>query len=257
MDYRLDNGAGGGRRLGLIVLSTDETLEYEARQVVAGGDVNLLHARIPMQADVTPRTLETMAASMTETAGRLPAGLDAVAYGCTSGATVIGPGRVAALVQAAQPGVPVTDPMSAVLAALDTLGARRIALVTPYLPEVSAPMRDHMGRHGVSFASEISFGQGDDWTVTRIAEDSSRAAMLEAGRAAGVEAVFASCTNLRSFGVIEAVEAELGVPVVTSNQALMWHLLRLAGVPAAGWGPGRLFAEEAGHAAPKEERAHG
>ncbi|MRU13991.1 Asp/Glu racemase [Roseovarius sp. A21] len=242
MEYETDAGAGGGCRLGLIVLSTDETLEYEARQVLGTRPVNLLHARIPAQADVTPEDLATMAGEMTGTAARLPAGLRAVAYGCTSGATVIGPERVQALVQKVQPDVPVTNPMSSVIAGLEALGARRIALVTPYVPDVTAPMRAYLAERGIEVVSEVSFGQSDDWTVARISEASTRAAMLEAGRAEGVEAVFASCTNLRTFGVIGAVEAELGLPVVTSNQALLWHLLSLGDVDARGWGPGRLFA---------------
>jgi len=67
--------------------------------------------------------------------------------------------------------------------------------------------------------------------------------MLDVGARDGVEAVFASCTNLRSMAVIDAAEAALGKPVVTSNQAMFWHLLQLAGAGerARGWGPGRLF----------------
>jgi len=46
--------------------------------------------------------------------------------------------------------------------------------------------------------------------------------------------------------VIEQAEAELGLPVVSSNQALLWHMLGLAGVAQpSGWGPGRLFDEGA------------
>ena len=66
--------------------------------------------------------------------------------------------------------------------------------------------------------------------------------MLDVGARPGVEAVFASCTNLRSLGVVDAAEAALGKPVVTSNQAMFWHMLRLAGAEARGWGPGRLFS---------------
>jgi maleate isomerase len=242
MEYDTDEGAGGGCRLGLIVLSTDETLEFEARQVLAGRAVNLLHARIPAQAHVTPDDLALMAGEMSGTAARLPDGLRAVAYACTSGATVIGPARVQDLVQKAHPDVPVTNPMSAVIAGLGALGVKRIALVTPYVAEVTAPMIAYLADHYIEVVSEVSFGQSNDWTVARIAESSTRAAMLEAGRAEGVEAVFASCTNLRTFGVIGAVEAELGVPVVSSNQALLWHLLSLGGIAAQGWGPGRLFA---------------
>lgn len=60
----LDAGAGGGARLGLIVLSTDESLEHEMGQI-AQGRVNLLHSRIPSIPEVTPETLRVMAGHMT------------------------------------------------------------------------------------------------------------------------------------------------------------------------------------------------
>ena len=237
-----DRGAGAGLRLGLVVLSTDETLEYEARGVLAGRDANLLHSRIPAQPHVTPEQLKTMEAALPHSAGLLPRGLDVIGYGCTSAATVIGPQEVAAAVQAVHPGAQVTEPISSVVAALDALEARRIALVTPYVASVTDPMRAHLARHGIDTVSEVSFGQRDDWTVARITEASTRAAMLEAGRAPGVQAVFASCTNLRTFGVIEAVEAELGVPVISSNQALIWDArYSLLTVALAGFG--RAIAE--------------
>ncbi|MEQ9258093.1 MAG: aspartate/glutamate racemase family protein [Roseovarius sp.] len=245
MTYELDQGAGAGLRLGLIVLSTDETLEYEARAVVAGRDANLLHTRIPARADVTPEDLETMAGEMTATAGLLPRGLNAVAYGCTSGATIIGPERVEALVQMAHPGVPVTNPMSSVIAAIRAMGASRIAMVSPYVESVTGPMRAYLASHGIETVSDVSFGQKEDWTVARIAEASTLNAICEAGAAPGVEAVFTSCTNLRTFGILEEAEARLGVPVISSNSALIWNLLRLAGRPATGWGPGRLYARQA------------
>ena len=241
MHYDLDAGAGAGLRLGMIVLSTDETVEYEARQVLAGRDVNLMHARIPARADVTPEDLASMAPEMTRTAALLPRNLGAVAYACTSGATIIGSDEVARLVQLAHPGTPVTNPLRAVITALHARGVSRIAMVTPYVPEVSGPMAASLAAAGIEVAHAVSFGQKEDWTVARITEESTRRAMLEAGRIAGVEAVFASCTNLRTFGVIEPVEAELGLPVVTSNQALLWDMLRSAGAGARGWGPGRLF----------------
>jgi len=240
--YELDAGAGQGRRLGVIVLSTDTSLEHEAGGAMAGHPVNLLHARIPANAHVTPDDLSTMEAQMTTTAGRLPQGLAAVGYGCTSGATVIGSDRVANLVNAAHPGVPVTDPARAVMAALHHLGTRRIALVSPYVPSVTGPLVALFAQNGIEVLTEASFGQSEDWTVGRITEASTAAAMLELGRTPGVEAVFSSCTNLRSFGIIDAVEAELGLPVISSNLALLWHMLRLSGVKDYhGWAPGRLF----------------
>ena len=241
LDFHLDEGFGGQARLGLIVLSTDETLENEARGILANRPVSLLHARIPAEADVTPDTLKTMEAHMCATAALLPKALDAIGYGCTSGATVIGPDRVAALIEQAQPAAAVSNPLSAVLAALDALNARRIALLTPYVESVTTPLIDVLGQAGIEVLAQASFNRSDDWTVARITEEDTLTAIESLGNTEGCEAIFVSCTNLRVLGVLQRGEAATGLPVVSSNLALIWHMLRLAGVDARGWAPGRLF----------------
>ena len=55
------------------------------------------------------------------------------------------------------------------------------------------------------------------------------------------EAVFVSCTALRTSAIIEELEQALGKPVVTSNQALVWHSLRLSGYDDAVEGYGQLL----------------
>ena len=62
---------------------------------------------------------------------------------------------------------------------------------------------------------------------------------MDAG--AEMDAVFVSCTNLRSLSVIAEAEARIGKPVLSSNLVLGWHMLRLAGLTAAGNGVGMLF----------------
>ena len=173
----------GGPRLGLVVLSTDETLEGEARAVLGAREVHLHHSRIRTAPRVTPDSLRDMAGRLEDSVALLPERLDAIGYGCTSASVLIGPEAVAERVRRVQPGVAVTDPISAVLSALGALDARRIALVTPYLPSVAAPMAAFLARHGIDVVSERSFGEGDDRRVARISERSTEAAILEAGRA--------------------------------------------------------------------------
>ena len=57
----------------------------------------------------------------------------------------------------------------------------------------------------------------------------------------GCDALFFSCTNLRSMQVAERIEQELGLPVVTSNQSTVWLALGRLGVDASGVKAGRLF----------------
>lgn len=232
--------------LGLVVLSTDETLENEAREILANRPVRLHHSRIFVRDQVTPETLADMTSRIAETTALLPETVRAVGYACTSASVVIGPDAVAEQVRRGRPGVAVTDPISAVTSALSALGARRIGLVTPYVATVVAPMRAYLSRQGFETICEVSFDEGDDRRVARIAESVTADAARKV--ADGADAVFLSCTNLRSLSIINSLESELQVPVISSNLALIWHLLSLGAIEASGWGPGRLFAQEAGRA---------
>lgn len=244
LPYALDAGPGARAAIGLILLETDVTAEGEIAAAFPEPDVALHHGRIRFAPEVRPDTLARMADALPEAARLLPGArpLDAVAYCCTSGATVIGAERVDAAVRSAHPSAAVTDPLRAVTAALAHLGAERVALLTPYRADVSEALSGRLAESGFDVAAFGSFEQETDALVARIAPASVEAALIALGAAPGVDAVFASCTNLRSFGSIRRAEAALGKPVVTSNQALAWALRRLCGLPTAGAGPGRLFA---------------
>jgi maleate isomerase len=86
-----------------------------------------------------------------------------------------------------------------------------------------------------------SFNEADDRKAARIDVASIRSAVLELGRAPGVDAVFVSCTSLRLVEAVGGLEAELGKPVTSSNHALAWHCLRLAGIADRRGGFGTLF----------------
>ena len=232
--------AAASAALGLIVLATDETMEPELSTILPSAGNALYHARIPSAPDVTPETLKQMEADLPATAALLPdRAFDVIGYGCTSGATVIGPDRVAELVQGARPARSVTNPLTATIAACRALGARKVGFVTPYLPSVSSAMRAALEAAGLEITTFTSFEQQSEVTVARIEEASTLAAMEAV--AEGAEVIFASCTNLRSFGIIAEAEARTGLPVLSSNLALGWHMTRLAGVTPKPGAPGRIF----------------
>lgn len=248
LEFATDEGFGSRARIGLVVLETDQTLEMEARALGIPG-VAWYHARIPMESEVTPATLTDMEARLPVAAGLLPAqfGFDAIGYGCTSAATLIGAARVTAGIQAAHPGMACTNPISAAVHAFRALGAQRVAVVTPYSEQVTAPVVALFQKHEVSVGAVGSFLESNDLVVARISEASVAdgvRSVVAGARAAGepIEGVFVSCTSLRTFGVIDELEDEIDVPVVSSNSALMWRLLRLAGIEDRVEGCGRLLA---------------
>jgi maleate isomerase len=86
-----------------------------------------------------------------------------------------------------------------------------------------------------------SFNHENDNEVARIDTSSIRNAMIELGKEPTVDGIFVSCTSLRVVDIAEDVEKATGKPVTSSNLALAWHCLRLAGVNDAIPGFGRLF----------------
>lgn len=240
LEFQTDGGYGA-QAFGLIVLSTDETMEPEIAPLFAEAGAPVYHSRIPSAADVTPETLAKMETDLPGAARLLPraARFAAIGYGCTSGATVIGADRVAELVQAECGPVPVTNPLSATIDACKALGVSRLGMLTPYAPRVSEALRAALETAGISITAFASFEEQEERVVARIAESSTLRAL--AGLAASpCEAIFASCTNLRSFSILAEAERLTGKPVFSSNSALAWHMARLAGRQLAG--PGQLFA---------------
>jgi len=243
LNCTFDEGHAKDNALGLIVLKTDETLEVESRSVFAAADIACFHARIPNHPLVTNETLAEMERDLPNTASLLPPGIHygAIGYACTSGATVIGQENIAAGIHAHHPDASVTDPITAVMAGLRALNARKIGVLTPYLPEVTQGMRALLEREGFEIAALGSFEQIEDRQIARISEQSTYEAVVSLSKTAACDAFFASCTNLSCFGIIKAAEAATGKPMISSNQALSWHMLTLAGVATRGMGPGRLF----------------
>ena len=241
--FTTDDGLGVHATLGLILLQADETLENEARQLLPTAGVALHHSRVAMPPAVSRETLAGMTATLPAAADLLPrADFDVIGFACTSGATVIGPAGVAAAINSVHPAALVTDPMTAVVAACRARGLMRLGFVTPYVAEVSAAMRDFLRDAGFEISAFASFEQGDDRIVARIAPASVLAAIEAVDSRADCDGIFVSCTNLRTAGILAAAVRRIGKPVISSNLALLWHMLSLAGMAVAPPGDGPLFA---------------
>ncbi len=252
LDYELDGGAGYRARLGLVVLHVDETIEPEFRRLIDHDGVAVYCTRIRSGTEVTADSLQDMATRIPDAARLLPPArpMDVVGYACTSGATLIGPDEVARSIRDARPkehpghfgDSAITDPLTALKAACHALGIHKPAFVSPYIADVSSAVRNALETDGISISTVGSFEQSEEHTVARIRPASMLEAILRVGRAAPCDGVIVSCTNARTLDVLADAEAQLELPVISSNQALAWHMLRLAGVRDHGHGPGSLFS---------------
>ncbi|MEZ5930761.1 MAG: Asp/Glu racemase [Alphaproteobacteria bacterium] len=243
LPFDLDAGVGARAAIGLIVLASDQTIEHEFRQLCALDGVALYQSRIENDSRITPETLMAMRARITAATDVILPGmpLDVAAFACTSASMVIGEERVFDEIRKARPDARPTTPITAAFAALGAFGAKRIALLTPYRQDVNEGIRAYVEARGVEVTAMGSFEEEDDRRVCRISERSIKSAAIELGRDPAVEAVFVSCTSLRLLGVVGEIEAALDKPVTSSNHALAWHCLRLAGIEDVREDKGRLF----------------
>jgi maleate isomerase len=246
LTFEADAGLGTKARIGLIVLQTDQTIEHEFALLLRNDDVALYHARIPNKTEVTPETLKQMEVDLPVAAALLPArfDLDVIGYCCTSGATMIGEQRVDRILRQIHPSANNSNPLTACKAALSALGLKRIALVTPYVPSVTIPMRENLAEAGFQINAVASFHQSDDFVVARISPKSIAMAVEEIGSRDDCDGVFVSCTSLRTLPIIARAEARLGKPIISSNQALAWHLMRLTGLDECPNDCGQLLQKQ-------------
>ena len=241
--FDVDNGIGARARIGIIVLASDHTIEYEFRQCVNIPGVAFYESRIPNSPDITPETLQAMEDHISDRAAVILPGvqLDVVAYCCTSGAMVIGENKVFEKLHKGRPEAEPTTPITAAFSAFKALEIKRIGVLTPYSDEINFFMRAYIENEGFSVPVFGSFNEENDNRAARISPQSIRNAILEIGQRDEVEGVFLSCTSLRLVDSVEKIEQELGKPVTSSNHAIIWHSLRLAGIEEKIVGYGTLF----------------
>ncbi|MEM7471761.1 MAG: aspartate/glutamate racemase family protein [Pseudomonadota bacterium] len=228
-------------RLGLIVLQSDETIEQEFRTMFPP-EAALFTSRIESGMEVSADSLAAMEARLSGAAGLFPRGMgfDVIGYGCTSGTAQIGADRIAELIRAGAPATHVTEPISALTAACYSLGLKRLAVLSPYVEEVSDRLREVLAGRGVETPVFGSFAEPEEAKVARIDTRS----IVEAGQSLvegeSLDGLFLSCTNLRSLPAIAQLEAATGLPVLSSNQVLAWHIATLSGNALSGDGLGCL-----------------
>ena len=233
LPYEIDGGIASRASIGLIVLATDYTIEHEWRQVFAEVDgAALYQSRIHNENLITPDTLRAMEPRIVECARVITPDtpVDVIAYGCTSASMAIGEEQVFARIREAKPDVSCTTPITAAFAAFDAFKAKRIGVLTPYPADVNRIVSDYITARGYQVPVFGSFNSDRDTVVARITPQSIEQGVRELIKHADVDAIFVSCTSVRLMQVCAELEKNLGIPLTSSNHAMAWHALRLAGI---------------------------
>jgi maleate isomerase len=244
LPYEMDGGIASRARIGLIVLATDYTIEHEWRLIFqALPGVALYQSRIFNDDQITPVTLLAMEPRIAEAARLILPGaeLASIAFGCTSASMAIGEEKVFARIGQTRPGVTATTPVTAARAAFAALGARRIAVLTPYRADVNQIVAAYFQDRGFEVPVFGSFNEESDGKVSRISPASVKAGIGEVLKHGEADAVFVSCTSVRLVEAVTEIEKEVGLPVTSSNHVMAWHALRLAGVSDPLPQFGRIF----------------
>lgn len=242
---------GARGRIGLMVPTGNTTMEPELNRMLPDG-VSLHANRIYLE-NVTPLALRRMEAEAVASANGLVAcGVGVIAFGCTSGSFVGGAGYDEGLIRLIEDatGIAATTTTSAVLRALQVLGAGRIAMATPYTDAVNDLEKTFLESQGV----EVVRMAGGGLIETPEIQNCDPAVSLERARAVDhdrADAVFISCTGFRTIENLAQLEDALGKPVISANQCTLADCLRILGVQAVQPGFGSLFERVFAAAAPR------
>jgi len=165
---------------------------------------------------------------------------DSIGYACTSGSFIYGAGRDQEIIKRmeAAAGAPCTTTSTAIVKALSSLGVRKLAVAAPYPDDVTGRLRIFLEGNGFEVLTIKGMGLTHGIYTQPVGASYQLAREVDVPDA---EAVVISCTNFRTADTLEALEKDLGKPVVSANQATMWELLRLAGVCPRLAGLGMLY----------------
>ena len=238
---RFDQGRHWRAKLGFVVLAMEQTIEEDVFRLVPPG-VGVHFNRVRMANEVTVETLEATANKLAETAALLlPDGdLDVICFACTSASVVIGEDRVIQELAKGAPRARATTLITSVLNALRTLKVWRIVVATPYLDEINAIEARYLENQGFHVLDIQGLNIEKDADMVRVEPDFIKEFAQSIDRP-DADAIFVSCGALRTLDIVEALEQEVGKPVVASNQAMIWETLRLSGVGDKIEGYGRLL----------------
>ncbi len=238
-----DEGRHKRAKIGFVLLATEQTIEDDMMELIPEG-VGAHFTRVAIPDSITVDSLTGVGSDLARAASTLlPDGsLDVISYACTSGSLVLGEENVFRELRKGAPNAIATSLITSAIRALKALSAEKIAVCTPYLEDVNQKEKQYLENQGFHVTDILGLNLEKDSDMIRVRPDviEQLAHSVDSGAA---DAVFISCGALRSIEVIERLEDALNKPVICSNQAMAWDVLRKAGVDDQIAGYGRLLRD--------------
>ena len=219
------------RRLGLLLPSSGTVQEVDFyRRVPDDVTVHAARMRLPTttEADEVRMLDRHVLPAASDLATMRP---DVVVFSCTSAGALRGREYEARLCGeiARAADAPVVSTMEAVRDALARLRVRSVSVVTPYPDSLTGPVRAGLEADGLRVPAARGLGLTDSLAIAAVPPEAIARFAVETFRHGPADAVFVACCTFRAFDARDTIAAELGVPVVTSNQAALDAALRTLG----------------------------
>jgi maleate isomerase len=122
------------------------------------------------------------------------------------------------------------------------VNAVKIVVATPYLDEINRLELAYLENSGFEVLAIAGLNLEKDSDMVRVMPEFIHEFALSIDQP-DADAIFVSCGALRTLDVIQQIEKSAGKPVIASNQAMIWHTLRLAGISDRFQGYGKLLSD--------------
>jgi maleate isomerase len=232
---------GSRLRLGMLLPSSNLAAEPDLRALLPEGCS--VHTTRLKLAGASREDMLGMTEKVEEAALLLKdAAMDLIVFHCT-GVTTLDPGMGERLVARIEEttGIPATSTAHGLVEAFGVLDTKRVVLVTPYPDNVNETETRFLEHFGIEVLGATGLGKSTGPDMIAV-EPREWYELAMANRHDDADAYFLSCTTIRAAPIIAALERDIGKPVVTSNQAMVWHCLRKRGIHDRIDGFGTLFS---------------
>ena len=229
-------------KIGLIVLSTDHTIESDFNAVCRDLPLDVFINRIHNQNPLTKENLSKMQDELESVAKKIlpDEKIDTIAYGCTSGTIAIGEENVKKKILLAKPGCYVTTPVTSAIKAFNEMNIKKIAVFTPYPESVNKTIFEYFTKNNIDILSFTSLNLDLDSDIAKVDPKYLMDSLTKLDTA-DADALFISCTALPVLKILDDLEKKIQKLVLSSNQTLIWDTIRSIGYKSSIKGYGKLL----------------
>jgi maleate isomerase len=233
-------------RIGSIAATPSDIFSYEFYKIMPPGftimqttlSIHVMTAQeLAAGFEATERTAMTLAKE----------GADVIILGAAPTLYDQGPGADKAISDRVSKatGVPAVSNQTAMMDGLRAFGCKKILIASPFIEENNQKLKKYLQGSGFEVVGAMGMGFAANADINRVSMEDAYRFIKKSGKAfRNAEGIIVPCANWPTSLVAALAEADLGIPVVTSNLAKIWAALRILEVKEPIKNFGRLLAEK-------------